>query len=79
MNIENVEMIVNEVFDKCEVRENYSVGDSELIGYCLKNNEYKFICIENRCLVLKSDFMYDFKLVEVCNNDDELREFLSDL
>lgn len=79
MNIENIELIVNELVDDCEVRENYNVDGGEVLGYNLGGEEYKFICINNVCVVVRNDFMYDVKVVKICKNDDELKEFLSNL
>lgn len=80
MNSENIEMIVNEMFDDLYLVDNYKVDDVEVFDYLINDDiDLRLILISNRCVIMKKDDILDEKVVKVCNNDDEVKEFLESL
>ena len=91
LDIEKIELVVNEVFDNCEVRENYEVENMDMdgnvnknvncnvIGYCLDGVEYKFVCINGMCICECKNDLYDWSIDCVVLNKDELKDYLESL
>lgn len=79
INEDVVEEVVNEVFDDCLIRELYKRDCCEVVGYCLNDEEYKFIIMDEKVIIGKKDFMYDVRVLKVCSNENELKEYLKSL
>lgn len=75
-----VEMLINEKFDDVILTDNYKVKDVEVFDYIINDDiDLQVIVMNNRVIFIKKDDFYDRKVIEVCNNDDEIKELLNKL